>query len=40
VYIVEPDQVKVLNVPFSELNDSVRNYGKGLLAMEATKKVS
>jgi hypothetical protein len=40
VYIMEPDQVKVLNVPFSELNDSVRNYGKGLLAMEATKKVS
>ncbi len=40
IYIVEPDQVKVLDVPFHVLNDSVRNYGKGLLALEAMKKAS
>ncbi|MEX1131891.1 MAG: hypothetical protein WEC15_01590 [Flavobacteriales bacterium] len=38
VCIVEPDLVRVLDVPFHVLNNSIRNYGKGLLALEAYKK--
>ncbi len=38
VYIVEADQVKFLHVPYRQLNGSIRNYGKGLLAMEAASK--
>jgi uncharacterized membrane protein len=30
VYIVEPDQVKHLNVKFKDLDIAIRNYGKGL----------
>jgi hypothetical protein len=33
--IVHADQLKFLHVPYGKLNDSVRNYGKGLLALEA-----
>lgn len=31
VYIVEPDQIKHLNVKFKELDIAIRNYGKGLM---------
>ncbi|MCC7501513.1 MAG: hypothetical protein IT229_03225 [Flavobacteriales bacterium] len=38
VYIVEADQVKFLHVRYGQLNNSIRNYGKGLQAMEAEPK--
>jgi len=40
LYIMDPDRVTELDVPFHTLNDSLRNYGKGLLALEAMKKAS
>lgn len=33
VYVVEPNQVRHLNVKFKELDLAVRNYGKGLLKL-------
>lgn len=38
IYIVEADQVRFLHVPYRQLNTSIRNYGEGLLAMEAASK--
>jgi uncharacterized membrane protein len=40
LFIMDPDRVTVLDVPYHTLNDSMRNYGKGLLALEAMKKAS
>lgn len=38
VYIVEPSQVKFLKVRYGTLNNSIRNYGKGLLDLEACSR--
>lgn len=38
VYIVEADQVKPLGVEMRDLDKCIRNYGAGLLAMEAGSK--